>query len=36
VFRFFYAFQQVKAGRRQYLESLENQMFEALGLDRSA
>jgi hypothetical protein len=33
VFRFFYAFQEVKANRRQYLETLEAQMFEALGLD---
>ena len=34
VFRFFYAFQEVKANRRQYLETLEAQMFEALGLDK--
>ncbi len=32
----FYAFQQVKAGRPQYLETLETQMFEALGLDQAA
>jgi hypothetical protein len=36
VFRFFYAFQEVKANRRQYLETLEAQMFEALGLDQAA
>ena len=36
VFRFFYAFQEVKANRRQYLEALEAQMFEALGLDKAA
>ena len=36
VFRFFYAFQQAKAGRPEYLESLEAQMFEALGLDKQA
>jgi hypothetical protein len=36
VFRFFYAFQEVKANRRQYLETLEAQMFEALGLDKAA
>ena len=36
VFRFFYAFQEVKANRRQYLEALEAQMFEALGLDNAA
>jgi hypothetical protein len=36
VFRFFYAFQEVKANRRQYLETLEAQMFEALGLDTAA
>jgi hypothetical protein len=35
VFRFFYAFQEVKANRRQYLETLEAQMFEALG-DKAA
>jgi hypothetical protein len=36
VFRFFYAFQQVKAGRRQYLETLESQMFEALETNKAA
>jgi hypothetical protein len=36
IFRFFYAFQQVKAGRRHYLETLEAQMFEALGSDKAA
>jgi hypothetical protein len=30
VFRFFYAFRQADAGRREYLERLETQMFEAL------
>ena len=35
VFRFFYAFQQVDAGRR-YLEQLEAQMFEALSIDSAA
>jgi hypothetical protein len=36
VFRFFYAFQEVKANRRQYLETLEAQMLAALGLDTAA
>jgi hypothetical protein len=36
VFRFFEAFQQVKASRREYLETLEAQMFEALRLDKAA
>lgn len=36
VFRFFYAFQEVKAGRAQYLATLEAEMFEALGLDKAA
>jgi hypothetical protein len=29
-FRFFYAFQEARHGRRHYLEELERQMFEAL------
>ncbi len=36
VFRFFYAFQEVKANRGQYLQALEAQMFAALGLDKAA
>jgi hypothetical protein len=36
VFRFFYAFQEVKANRREYLEALEAQMFEALGIDKES
>lgn len=32
VFRFFYAFHEAKVGRTQYLEQLEKQMFEALGV----
>lgn len=35
VFRFFYAFQEAKTGRSEYLELLEDQMFGALGLDSS-
>jgi hypothetical protein len=34
VYRFYEAFAQVKAGRPQYLEGLEADMFEAMGLDR--
>lgn len=33
VFRFFYAFQEAKHGRREYLAQLEGQMFAALALD---
>jgi len=36
VFRFFYAFQETKAGRNQYLSTLESQMFEAIGIDKAA
>jgi len=32
IFRFFYAFREVKAGRSQYLAELEAQMFRALGV----
>jgi len=32
VFRFYYAFQQAKHGRRQYLEALESELFEKLGV----
>ncbi len=36
VFRFFYAFQEVKTGRPQYLERLEVEMFDALRLDAAS
>jgi hypothetical protein len=36
VFRFFYAFQEAKHGRREYLARLERQMFAALALDSQA
>jgi hypothetical protein len=36
VFRFFYAFQEVKADRHHYLQTLEAQMFNALGVDDAA
>jgi hypothetical protein len=36
VFRFFYAFQQMHAGRPQYLAELEAQMFSALEVERAA
>jgi hypothetical protein len=36
VFRFFYAFQEVRAGRTQYLERLEAEMFHSLGIERAA
>ena len=32
VFRFYYAFQQAKHGRRQYLETLESGLFDELGV----
>jgi len=32
VFRFYYAFQQAKHGRRQYLETLEEELFSELGV----
>jgi len=35
VFRFFYAFQETKAGRKHYLSMLESQMFEAIGVDKA-
>ncbi len=35
VFRFFYAFHQVKAGRPQYLQRLESDLLAALGVERS-
>jgi hypothetical protein len=35
VFRFFYAFQETKAGRIQYVSTLESQMFEAIGVGKA-
>jgi hypothetical protein len=32
VFRFFYAFQEVKAGRPQYMQRLESDLLDALGM----
>src|SRR5262245_15474165 len=32
VFRFYYEFQQAKHGRRQYLETLESELFDELGV----
>jgi hypothetical protein len=32
VFRFFYAFREVKAGRDEYLRRLEADLFEELGI----
>jgi len=32
VFRFYYAFQQAQHGRRQYLQALETELFDELGL----
>jgi hypothetical protein len=36
VFRFFYAFQEARTGRSQYLAQLESQMFEILKPDSAA
>ena len=33
VFRFYYAFQQAKHGRTQYLDALEAELFQELGVD---
>jgi hypothetical protein len=36
VFRFFYAFQEVKAGRREYLHRLESELLKVLGVEDAA